>query len=274
MPSVKLSPMEESVTRARNAVLLGIVATAVAGWALVGVGAARAAGAKKGIAPQADHLLRQMTDYLASLTSFKVRSSAVDEVVTAGGQKIQIVSESDVAVARPNRLRSEQVGAENGLAFFYDGVTMTLACKANRTFASVPAPATIDETIDKTRKQFHLEAPGADLLFSHPYDILTEQVTQGQLIGRETVDGQAANHLAFQGEEVDWQIWIADSGHPLPLRFVITSKKEKGTPEFAVRLTKWEPQATLGAGMFEYQAPAGASKVQSFPAACGPTASR
>ena len=103
------------MTRARYAVLLGIVATAIAGWALVGVGAAGAAGANKGISPQADHLLKQMTDYLASLTSFTVRSSAVDEVVTAGGQKIQLISESDVSVARPNRLRSEQVGAENGL---------------------------------------------------------------------------------------------------------------------------------------------------------------
>ncbi len=57
--------------------------------------------------------------------------------------------------------------------------------------------------IDAARKQFQIEAPGADLLFSHPYEILTEQVT-GQLIGRETIDGVAANHLAFAGEDIDW----------------------------------------------------------------------
>jgi glycine cleavage system pyridoxal-binding protein P len=42
---------------------------------------------------------------------------------------------------------------------------------------------TLDAMIDAARKQFQIEAPGADLLFSHPYEILTEQVTGGRLIG-------------------------------------------------------------------------------------------
>jgi hypothetical protein len=43
---------------------------------------ASAAGpAGKGIEPQADHVLRKMTDYLAGLRSFTVQSSAIDEVV-------------------------------------------------------------------------------------------------------------------------------------------------------------------------------------------------
>ena len=49
---------------------------------------------------------------------------------------------------------------------------------------------------------------------SHPYEMLTEQVTGGQFIGRETIDGAPANHLAFTGEEVDWQVWIKDGDQP------------------------------------------------------------
>jgi hypothetical protein len=249
-------------------VVLVMALTAAAGWTALGREGASPAGSKK-IDPQADQMLRRMTDYLASLPSFKVRSSATDEVVTTAGQKIQIESESDVSVARPNRLRSEQVGAKNGLAFWYDGRTMTLECKSNGTYATLPAPPTIDETIDKARKQFQIEAPGADLLYSRPYDILTEQVTGGKFMGRETVDGQPANHLAFRGEEVDWQIWIADSAQPLPVRFEITSKTVKGSPEFSVRLTNWQPQARIPASTFEFQPPAGTTKVASFPTTCG-----
>ena len=82
--------------------------------------------AKREIAPDADRLLRQMTDYLAGLRSFKVRSSSIDEVVTQTGQKIQIAAQSVVTVERPNRLRSEQLETENGLSYWYDGKTMTL----------------------------------------------------------------------------------------------------------------------------------------------------
>src|SRR5262245_2226241 len=81
--------------------------------------AAAAPPTRKGIDPDADRLLRAMTSYLASLQSFTVQSAAVDEVVLKSGQKIQLASESLVSVQRPNRLRSEQVGAANGLAFWY-----------------------------------------------------------------------------------------------------------------------------------------------------------
>jgi len=213
-------------------------------------------------------MLRQMTDYLAGLHSFKVRSSSVDEVVTTSGQKIQVTAQSTVSVVRPNKLRSEQTEAEDGLAYFYDGRTMTLYCKANQSYATLPAPPTLDAAIDATRKQFKIEAPGADLLYSHPYEMLTEQVTGGQFIGRETIDGAPANHLAFIGEEVDWQIWIKDGNQPLPLRFVITTKTMKEQPQFTVQMSQWDVEAKLPDSLFQFQPPAGATKVSSFPTAC------
>ena len=87
---------------------------------------------------------------------------------------------------------------------------MTIACKENNSYESVDAPADLDGAIDKMRKHFKVDAPGADLLYSNPYDILMEQVVSGRVIGKETIQGVPAKHLAFQGEEVDFQIWIQD----------------------------------------------------------------
>jgi hypothetical protein len=173
-----------------------------------------------------------------------------------------------VSVSRPNRARSDRIGGERGLEYFYDGKTMSLYCQANNTYATVPAPPTLDEAIDATRKQFKIEAPGADLLFSQPYDILTEQVKGGQFIGRESVGGVTANHLAFEGEEVDWQIWIQEGSDPLPLRFVITTKTMKEQPQFEVVLSNWEPQAKLDDKTFQFKPPAGAKAVETFPTDC------
>jgi hypothetical protein len=241
--------------------------------ALVGlVGVAAAAPqpqSRKSIEPKAEQTLRQMADYMAGLKSFTVHSAAVDEVVLTSGQKLQLASESKVSVERPNRLLSEQLGGASGLAFYYDGKTMTLACKANNSYATAPAPTTLDATIDKARKQFQIEAPGADLLYSRPYEILTEQVTGGKFIGREVIDGVATNHLAFEGEEVDWQIWIQEGSQPLPLRFVIVSKTVKGQPEFAVTLSDWDTRANIDDSTFAFQPAAGAKPVQAL-ASCGP----
>ena len=222
----------------------------------------------KAVDPEADRTLRQMTDYLAGLRSFKVQSSSIDEVVTKTGRKIQLAAESVVSVMRPNKLMSDQIGAEKGLEFWYDGKTMALYCKANNTYSRQPAPATIDETIDLTRKQYKIEAPGADLLFSHPYDILTEQVKTGMFIGKETVEGVAANHLAFEGDEVDWQIWIQDGSQPVPLRLVITTKSMKEQPQFTVQLSNWDTQAKLDESIFQFKPPPGATSVATFPTEC------
>jgi hypothetical protein len=228
-----------------------------------------AASAKKGVDPDADRMLKQMTDYLASLPSFTVQSSSIDQATMKSGEKIQATSDLDIAVQRPNRLRCTQRGAGDRLNLWYDGRTMTLACKQSNTFETTEAAPTIDGTIDKMRKDFKIDAPGADLLYSKPYDILMEQVVSGRVVGRETIDGIAANHLAFRGEQVDFQLWIEDGAQPVPLRFVITTKTVKGSPEFSVQLSKWNTQPKLSDAMFAFQAPAGAKADKSVATACG-----
>src|SRR5262245_26058450 len=94
------------------AVLVGLV-TAVTGSRFLGARGAAAAGpSKKNISPEAERVLRKMTDYLASLKSFRVQSSAKDEVVLKSGQKIDFPSQSQTSVQRPNKLRSEQIGSK------------------------------------------------------------------------------------------------------------------------------------------------------------------
>jgi hypothetical protein len=264
-----------------NVKKLGLGVTVVVALLAVGVGprilarhqAVAATANAKGIAPDADKLLRQMTDYLAGLKTFTVHTSASDEVVLKSGQKLELMSESVVTVQRPNMLRSEQVGAKGGLAFFYDGKSMTLECKDSGTYTTVAAPPTLDATIDKAREQFQIEAPGADLLFSKPYDILTEQVKGGQFVGKEVIDGMPVNHLAFQGGDVDWQVWIKDGSEPLPLRYSITTKTMASQPEFSVRLSQWDTKASIQPTAFQFQAPAGATRVQTFPKTCAAGAS-
>lgn len=227
-----------------------------------------AAPAKKGVDPEADKLLRQMADYLSGLQSFTVQNFAVDEMALKTGEKIQATSDSDIAVQRPNHIRNTQRGAGGGLGLWYDGKTMTVACKENNSYESVDAPADIDGAIDKLRKHFKVDAPGADLLYSKPYDILMEQVKSGRVIGPETIQGVPAQHLAFQGEVVDFQIWIQDGKAPLPLRFVITTKNVKANPQFSVQLSNWNTHPIFTGQEFAFQAPTGAKPVASVTSTC------
>jgi hypothetical protein len=237
----------------RIAFALSLFTGAVTAPAWAGtVQAATADKPNKNIDPQADQALKRMTDYLAGLKSFIVESSAVDEQALTSGQKIQRTSDSEITLQRPNRVRSLQRGAGKGVGVWYDGTAMTITCKANDKHSTLPAPPTLDAAIDSMRKEFQIDAPGADLLYSNPYDILMEQVKSGRVVGTETINGVAAKHLAFEGEDIDWQIWIQDGTQPLPLRFVITTKTVKSHPQFAVQFSKWQTQVDLPPAMFSF----------------------
>ena len=254
--------------RSRSAIRVVPVLALAAITLAIAVPSVIAASAKK-VDADADKMLKQMTDYLGGLQSFTVQTASIDQATTKAGEKIQATSDLDVAVQRPNRLRSTQRGAGDRLSLWYDGKSMTLACKESNTFETVEAAPTIDGTIDKMRKVFKIDAPGADLLYSKPYDILMEQVVSGRFVGRETIDGVAANHLAFRGEQVDFQLWIEDGARPVPLRFVITTKDVKGQPEFSVQLSNWNTQPKLSEATFAFNAPAGAKPGKSVAASCG-----
>src|SRR6266496_3845494 len=63
-----------------------------------------------GIEPQAEKLLRRMSDYLASRQQFTVKAESTLEVVLTSGQKLQFSSPATASVWRPNRLRADRKG--------------------------------------------------------------------------------------------------------------------------------------------------------------------
>jgi hypothetical protein len=237
-------------------------------WAAPAAAAVQQAPAKS-IDPRADKVLRSMSDYLGGLKGFKVDSTATDEVVLKSGQKIQHISRSQTMVSRPNMLYSRRIGAAGAdAALWYDGRTASIFCGSTNSYAVTPVPPKLDDTIDVLRRRYDIEAPGADLLYSNPHKILTEDATEGEYLGREVIDGVQTHHLAYRGPDVDWQLWVKDGPQPLPVRYVITTKDVKSQPQFTVELTNWQTNVSLPADTFVFRPPAGAQRVEAAPAMC------
>jgi hypothetical protein len=63
-----------------------------------------------GIEPEADQILRKMSDYLAKLKQFRVQTENTLEVLLISGQKLQFDNPVDVTIKRPNKLRADRKG--------------------------------------------------------------------------------------------------------------------------------------------------------------------
>jgi hypothetical protein len=69
------------------------------------------------------------------------------------------------------------------------------------------------------------------------------------------------DHLAFRTKEVDWQIWTAQGARPYPCRYVITSKKVTGWPQYTLDIWAWKTGAEVASDGFKLDIPIGAKKL-------------
>jgi len=215
-----------------------------------------------GIDPQAEKLLRRMSDYLAGRQQFTLKAESTLEVVLTSGQKLQYDSPATLMVSRPNRLRAHRKGDIANQEFFYDGKTLTLYNPRENLYATTAAPATLDETLDFAREKLDVVAPAAELLYKNAAEKMLKEASSGFVVGPSVVGGVKTTHLAFRGAEVDWQIWIEDGDKPLPRKFILTSTKVTGEPQFTVIIRNWDVAAKLTNQDFSFTPPKGAKKIE------------
>ncbi|TFG47023.1 MAG: DUF2092 domain-containing protein [Dehalococcoidia bacterium] len=210
---------------------------------------------------KADQTLRKMSDYLAQLQQFKIKTENMLEIVLTSGQKIQYDNQLDIAIKRPNKLRVSREGEVYDQEFYYNGETLTQYSQGDNYYATIKAPPTLDKALDFAIETLHIEAPGGDLIYSNSYEILMEDVISGFYVGMSIVDGVNCHHLAYRKDEVDWQIWIEDGDKPLPKKFVITTKWLTGAPQYTISVKSWDLSPKLKDDYFTFVPPKDAQKI-------------
>lgn len=241
----------------RRTMQLVVVLALVAAAAAPGAALAQPAG----IEPEAERLLKASTAFLAAQQQFSADTRSTIEIVTEWGQKLQFDHAVTMAVKRPNKLWAARVGDLVDQVFYYEGKSLTLHNPSEKYYATVAAPGTLEEMLDFAREKLDIVAPAGDFLYKNAYEILTQDATSGFVVGKGVVEGVRCDHLAFRAPDVDWQIWIQEGATPLPRKYVITSTKEAGTPDFTVVMTKWNVAPQVSDAMFAFRAPQGAKRV-------------
>jgi hypothetical protein len=237
------------------------LAAAASGCTAASADSSTAAATTAKIDPKADQLLRKMSTSLAALNAFQFDADHALEVFTKANQKLQFIAQSRVSIQRPNKLRSDRIGAIADLSFFYDGTSMTIFGNRTKLYATTPAPNTLDAAIDFARDKIGVDAPAADMLYSDVYSGLMDNAETGAYIADEPVGNAMCHHLAYHAHDVDWQIWIEDSPRALPCRYVITSTDEPTQPEYEVQFSNWNVAPTLAATTFQFTPPRDATRI-------------
>jgi hypothetical protein len=211
---------------------------------------------------EAAAVLDRMATYLAGLQSFTVTFRAGYDVVQATGQKIEFGETRHVTMARPSQLRVEEVASDGNrdLALF-DGRNMTVMNADSGVFAQAAQPGTVDDALVYFVRDLKMRMPLALLLTTRLPGELPQRVKTIDYVEYSDVYGVPTHHIAGRTDTVDFQFWITEGEHPLPLRVVITYRQAEGQPQYWANFSDWNTSPALTKTTFQFTPPTDARQI-------------
>jgi hypothetical protein len=222
--------------------------------------AADAKQAPPEIDPDAMDALNKMGTYLRGLKAFQVDSESSNDDVLDDGQIITDTRSSTLLAVSPNLLRAELKGDDRDTFLFYDGKNFTVYGKLLNYYATVPAPPTTRELVDKVDSEYGIEIPLVDLFKWGTDESAIKKITSAIDVGPSSVQGITCEHYAFRQEGIDWQIWIQLGDFPLPRKFVIRTLTDEARPEHTSNLV-WNLAPSYNEAAFTFDPPPGAERI-------------
>ena len=212
------------------------------------------------VEPEAIDALKAMGTYLRSLKAFEVTSDFTVEEVLDDGQKIMNSGAATYLARLPDRLAVDLYTDTMEREFYYDGKTLTMYGPKIGYYGSVPAPATIAETLEMAYERYGIEVPLADLFTWGTDEDGSADLTSAFLVGVSQIGDVACDHYAFRQEGADWQLWIEPDDTPLPCRIVVTATDDEMLPQYVSTLT-WTLDPPLEEADFTFVPPEGANRI-------------
>lgn len=214
---------------------------------------------------KAEQILKASMDYLKEAKGYTFHAEITVDTPTPSGVKVQYAASWDVAVRRPDRVRTAYHGDIRNSRSWYDGKTFTLMNLDRNFYAQWEAPSNVDELIDKVQEKLGVRIPLNTLLRSNPFEHAMSGVQTATYLGLHRVHGEFCHHIVLTHEDLDVQVWIADGSEPVVRKVVLTFKNAPEDPQFTAYLSEWDLSAHLPDIVFSFIPPEGAAKIDFMP---------
>ncbi len=109
-----------------------------------------------------------------------------------------------------------------------------------------------------------MQIPLSDLFVWGTPAAPTDKFESALNAGQDVIGGEVCDHYAFRQSAIDWQIWIASGGKPLPRKIVISNRADEARPQSITMIT-WNLKPTFTDSVFKFTPPKGSTKIEILP---------
>jgi hypothetical protein len=203
-----------------------------------------------------------MANFLAKAPRLSVTADCSYDVVQDSGQKIEFGEVRAITLRRPDRARIDATrrdGVRRSLVF--DGKQLAAFDLDQKVYATVAKVGTTDAAFDYFKNDLDMRLPLSELFSSSLPQKISDMLGSARLVGEETVNGVATDHVALRGDTADLQLWIARTGDPLPQRLVITYRLAEGQPQYEANFRDWNLAPDVPDSAFTFTPAEGAQEI-------------
>lgn len=213
----------------------------------------------------AEKVLRRLSSTLSAASSFAYSGRReIDPQLSPDGrvkQRARIAG----TVRRPGSFAGTVADDDSTRTITTDGKDLTVIDSNGNVYATVPAKASLDGTIDLLIKDYALKPPMAPFLRADFYQAVTQVGGKWESVGRSKAGGTACDHVRLTIPEGTADLHVAASDG-LPRELVITYTAMAGHPRVRVSDLKWTIGVRTSPDQFRARIPSGATRVEMIPA--------
>lgn len=204
----------------------------------------------------------RMSHVLGDARNFSVSVNSDYDAVQKTGEKITFAERRKLMLSRPDRLRVDTERSDGSTSsIVFTGKEIILIDATNNVYATEPQPGSIDEGVVHFVRDLGMRFPLAALLLNRLPGEFDERIRMVDYVEKTNFLNIPAHHLVARTDTVDFQIWISDGEQPVPLRIILTYRKEPGQPQFRAQFADWNFMPAMTATTFASQIPDGAQKI-------------
>ncbi len=220
------------------------------------------APAPPALEPKALDILKASSAVLAAAKSMTFTADVSYESPTRQGPPLVYVTQSNVTMVRPNKLRVITPGDGPPSEFYYDGKVMMAYAPQENLVAVADAPPTTDAMLEAAFKSAAIYYPFTDVIVTDPYRDLSDGLTVAYYVGQShVVGGITTDIVAYITNGVFIQEWIGtDDKLPRILRAIYLDDKLQ--QRHLLVLSNWKLDPDISPDVFGTPKAAGATHIK------------
>ena len=219
-------------------------------------------GLRVEIEPAALSIIKEMGAKLAQAKSLSFTATATYESTARTGQPLAYLTQMDVSLQRPNKLRVITLGDGPRSEFYFNGETITAFSPSTNVVATAKAPDSINEMLKFAFQKADIYFPFTDVIVADPYAGATQELKIAFMVGQSIiVGGVTTDVVALVNDRLQAQIWIGKDDK-LPRLLRVTYFNEPGNFRHVVSFSNWKLNPTFTAKTFTNPAIAQANKIE------------